>query len=70
LLDKSGPEVTAMHSIAAIHKIVRAWRQMLRKTGREPAPAELVEKLDMPLETVRYALKNAEEPILLESPYA
>jgi RNA polymerase primary sigma factor len=59
-----------MHSLAAIDEVVRTCRQMLRETGRERAPEELAEKLDVPLETVRYALKNAKDPILLENPYA
>jgi RNA polymerase primary sigma factor len=59
-----------MHSIAAIDKVVRTCRQMLRESGREPAPEELAEKLDVPPETVRYALKIAKDPILLENPYA
>jgi RNA polymerase primary sigma factor len=56
-----------MHSIAAIDKVARTCRQMLRETGREPAPEELAEKLDVPPETVRYALKNARDPTLLEN---
>ncbi len=60
-----------MHPIAInIDKVVRTWRQMLRETGREPSPEELAEKLDIPLESVRKALKIAKEPILLENPYA
>jgi RNA polymerase primary sigma factor len=53
-----------------IDKVVRTWRQMLRETGREPSPEELAEKLDIPLESIRKALKIAKEPILLENPYA
>jgi RNA polymerase primary sigma factor len=43
---------------------------MLNKTGREPTPEEIAEKLGMPPEKVRKVLKIAKEPILLENPYA
>jgi RNA polymerase primary sigma factor len=57
-------------TVETIHKIVRASRQMLRETGREPTPEELAERLGMSLQNVRRALKVIEEPILLENPYA
>jgi RNA polymerase primary sigma factor len=56
-------------SLAAIHEIVRTWRETLAETGREPAPEELAEQLDMPLDIVRYAINNAKNPILLDNPY-
>jgi RNA polymerase primary sigma factor len=43
---------------------------MLHETGREPTPEELAERLGMPLQNIRRALKFIEEPILLENPYA
>jgi RNA polymerase primary sigma factor len=57
-----------MHMIEMIHKIVRTSRQMLNEIGREPTLEELAEKLGMPLEKVRKALKIAKEPLSLETP--
>jgi RNA polymerase primary sigma factor len=57
-----------VHMIETINKLVRTSRQMLHEIGREPTPAELAEKLSMPLEKVRKVLKIAKEPISLETP--
>jgi RNA polymerase primary sigma factor len=57
-----------VHIIETINKIVRTSRQMLHEIGREPTPEELAEKLGMPLEKVRKALKTAKEPLSLETP--
>jgi RNA polymerase primary sigma factor len=57
-----------VHIIETINKIVRTRRQMLHEIGREPTPEELAEKLGMPLEKVRRALKTAKEPISFETP--
>jgi RNA polymerase primary sigma factor len=57
-----------VHIIETINKIVRTSRQMLHEIGREPTPEELAEKLGMPLEKVRKALKTAKEPLSFETP--
>src|SRR6478752_1431825 len=57
-----------VHMIETINKIVRTSRQLLSEIGREPTPEELAEKLGMPLENVRKALKIAKEPLSLETP--
>jgi RNA polymerase primary sigma factor len=57
-----------VHMIEVANKIIRTSRQMLNETGREPTPEELAEKLGMPLERVRKALKLAREPLSMETP--
>jgi RNA polymerase primary sigma factor len=57
-----------VHMIEVISKIVRTGRQLLNEIGREPTPAELAEKLGMPLEKVSKALKIAKEPLSTETP--
>jgi RNA polymerase primary sigma factor len=57
-----------VHIIETINKIVRTRGQMLHEIGREPTPEELAEKLGMPLEKVRKALKIAKEPLSFETP--
>ena len=51
-----------------INKIGRTRGQIFNEIGREPTPEELAEKLHMPLENVRKALKIAKEPLSLETP--
>jgi RNA polymerase primary sigma factor len=57
-----------VHMIETMNKLVRAQRYLVQKLGREPAPAEIADKMDMPLEKVQMVLKIAKEPISLESP--
>jgi RNA polymerase primary sigma factor len=57
-----------VHMIETINKIGRATKQLVQTLGREPAPEELSEKLEMQLEKVRMVLKIAKEPISLETP--
>jgi RNA polymerase primary sigma factor len=57
-----------VHMIETINKLVRATRALVQVLGREPAPEELSEKLELPLEKVRQVLKIAREPISLETP--
>jgi RNA polymerase primary sigma factor len=68
LADQSHTIRIPVHMIETINKIVRTSRPMLHEIGREPTPGELAEKLGMPLEKVRKALKIAKEPISLETP--
>ena len=68
LSDQSRTIRVPVHMTESIHKIARTSRQLLSELGREPTPAELAEKLHMPLEKVRKTLKIAKEPLSLETP--
>ncbi len=57
-----------VHMIETNNKIGRATKALVQVLGREPAPEELAENLEMPLEKVRMVLKIAKEPISLETP--
>jgi RNA polymerase primary sigma factor len=57
-----------VHMVEVAGKIIRMSRKMLNEIGREPSPEELAEKLGVPLERVRKALKLAKEPLSLETP--
>jgi RNA polymerase primary sigma factor len=57
-----------VHMIETMNKLVRAQRQLVQKLGREPAPEEIAEEMEMPLEKVQMVLKIAREPISLETP--
>ena len=68
IADQSRTIRVPVHMIEMLNKIVRTSRQMLNEIGREPTPEELAEKLHMPLEKVRKALKTVKEPLSLETP--
>ncbi|MDJ0865213.1 MAG: RNA polymerase sigma factor RpoD [Myxococcota bacterium] len=57
-----------VHMIETINKLVRTTRHLVQVLGREPAPEELAERMEMPLDKVRMVLKIAKEPISLETP--
>jgi RNA polymerase primary sigma factor len=57
-----------VHMIEVANKILRTSRKMLNEIGREPTPEELAEKLGMPLERVRKAIKLTREPLSMETP--
>ena len=57
-----------VHMIETINKMNRISRQILQETGREPDPAELAEKMEMPEEKIRKIMKISKEPISMETP--
>jgi RNA polymerase primary sigma factor len=57
-----------VHMIETINKLIRTTRYLVQEMGREPAPEEIAEKMDMALDKVRKVLKIAKEPISLETP--
>ncbi len=57
-----------VHMIETINKMVRTSRYLVQELGREPAPEEIADKMEMPVEKVRRILKIAKEPISLETP--
>ncbi|MCR5119666.1 MAG: RNA polymerase sigma factor RpoD [Lachnospiraceae bacterium] len=57
-----------VHMVETINKIIRINRQLLQELGREPSPAEIAERMDMPEERVREILKISQEPVSLETP--
>jgi RNA polymerase primary sigma factor len=57
-----------VHLIETINRIVRTSRMLEQRMGREPTPEEVSEKLDMPVDQVRRALKLSRTPVSLETP--
>ena len=57
-----------VHMIETINKMNRISRQILQETGKEPDPATLAIKMDMPEDKIRKILKIAKEPISMETP--
>ncbi len=57
-----------VHMVETINKLIRVSRQLLQELGREPAPEEIAEEMQMPVERVREILKISQEPVSLETP--
>ena len=57
-----------VHLIETINRIVRTSRQLEQEFGREPEPDEVAERLDIPVEAVRRALRISRQPVSLETP--
>lgn len=57
-----------VHMIETINKLIRVSRQLLQELGREPAPEEIAEVMNMPVDRVREILKISQEPVSLETP--
>ncbi len=56
-----------VHLIETINRIIRTSRYLEQELGREPSPEEVAEKLDIPVDSVRKALKIARNPVSLEA---
>ncbi|MDH3392719.1 MAG: RNA polymerase sigma factor RpoD [Desulfobulbaceae bacterium] len=57
-----------VHMIETINRLMKGSKEFMRETGREPAPEEMAEMLDIDVEKVRTILKIAKDPISLETP--
>ena len=57
-----------VHMVETINKLSRVSRQLLQELGREPAPEEIAEVMNMPVDRVREILKISQEPVSLETP--
>ncbi len=56
-----------VHMIETINKLIRASKQLVQETGREPTPQELAVEMDIPVDKVRQVLRIAQDPISLET---
>ena len=57
-----------VHMVETINKLIRVSRQLLQQLGREPAPEEIAEAMEISVERVREIMKIAQEPVSLETP--
>lgn len=57
-----------VHLIETINRILRTGRQLEQEFGREALPEEIAEKMELPIETVRRALRISRQPVSLETP--
>jgi RNA polymerase primary sigma factor len=57
-----------VHMVETINKLIRVSRQLLQDMGREPAPEEIAEAMELTVERVREIQKIAQEPVSMETP--
>ena len=57
-----------VHMIDTINRLVRVAREMQQELGREPSSEELAERLELPLEKLRRAMRVAMDPVSIENP--
>jgi RNA polymerase primary sigma factor len=57
-----------VHIRAELYRLFRASHQFVQAQGREPAPMDLAQAMERPLEQVRWLLQIAFEPLSLEQP--
>ena len=57
-----------VHMVEAMNRVVRARRQLVQETGREPTEEELASRLALPLDRVQRVVRIVQEPISLETP--
>ncbi len=57
-----------VHMIETINKLMRTQKRLLQDFGREPAPEEIADEMQLPVERVRAVLRMAQQPISLQSP--
>lgn len=57
-----------VHMVETINKLIRISRQLLQDLGRDPAPEEVAQAMDITVDRVREIMKIAQEPVSLETP--
>ncbi len=56
-----------VHMMETINKFVQVSHALVQEMGREPTPEEIAERMGVPLEGLRKALRIAKEPVSLET---
>ncbi len=68
LADQSRTIRIPVHMVETMNRITKTARELVQVTGKEPPPAEIAERLNMPVAKVDMVLKIAREPMSLEMP--
>ncbi len=57
-----------VHMIEILNGLMRTQKRLFQELGREPAPEEIAEEMQLPVERVRGVLKMAQPPLSLHAP--
>ncbi|MCH6545427.1 MAG: sigma-70 family RNA polymerase sigma factor [Deltaproteobacteria bacterium] len=59
---------TPVHIIEERTKLIRTFRDLLDRLGREPLPEEIAKEMGLPLKEIRRVMKLEAEPVSLDAP--
>ena len=68
LADQSRTIRIPVHMVERMNKVARARRELSQELERDPTPADIGARVDMPSEKVEELLKMGQEPMSLEAP--
>ena len=57
-----------VHMVETINKMIRIQRRLMQDLGREPAPEEIAEEMELPVEKIREIMKISQKTTSLETP--
>jgi RNA polymerase primary sigma factor len=57
-----------VHMVETINKLIRTQRRLMQQLGREPAPEEIGEEMELPADKIREILKISQKTTSLETP--
>eukprot|EP00826_Nyctotherus_ovalis_P041777 TRINITY_DN424_c0_g1_i20.p1 TRINITY_DN424_c0_g1~~TRINITY_DN424_c0_g1_i20.p1 ORF type:complete len:357 (-),score=-11.51 TRINITY_DN424_c0_g1_i20:50-1015(-) len=57
-----------VHMVETINKVKKITSQLLHENGHEPAPEQIAQKIDLPVEKIREIMRISQEPVSLETP--
>ncbi len=56
-----------VHMIETLNKVLRLQQQLVQEYGREPAPQEIADEMQVPVERIRSIMKMAQQPVSLQA---
>ena len=68
LADQSRTIRIPVHMVERMNKVAKARRELSQELERDPTPAEIGVRVEMPAEKVEELLKMGQEPVSLEAP--
>ncbi len=57
-----------VHMVETINKMIRIQRRLMQDLGQEPAPEEIAEEMELPVEKIREIMKISQKTTSLETP--
>jgi len=57
-----------VHMVETINKLIRIQRRLMQELGREPAPEEIGDEMELPAEKIREIMKISQKTTSLETP--
>eukprot|EP00826_Nyctotherus_ovalis_P041774 TRINITY_DN424_c0_g1_i15.p1 TRINITY_DN424_c0_g1~~TRINITY_DN424_c0_g1_i15.p1 ORF type:complete len:272 (-),score=-20.28 TRINITY_DN424_c0_g1_i15:1205-1915(-) len=56
-----------VHMVETINKVKKITSQLLHENGHEPAPEQIAQKIDLPVEKIREIMRISQEPVSLKT---